>query len=284
MHHPFIARNLRVWQDHYALRSNTWDFLMDGLHIHDAVYGVYHPDYSNHVYRNIYLNKVISEPINRGHDDESIQYGSFTYENLTLENCKSGYNPVIQLTCTGPTPGLNGHFRNVILKNSGSNVNIVDLGGGPRNDKLENSVAYYFHDMPRQGTTTKVLSVHFPKDMNDADYKPIPGFTGPDVRAAEIPEVPFPTLLDPIDDLPPATIITSVHRQGANLIVRGVSEDNGELKLVSVNGQAATIDQSANGVNDWHITLPGEGVKAIKASATDKSGNAEQMPASREIP
>ena len=87
---------------------------MDGLTINHAVYGVYHPDYANHVYRNIYLNTVISEPINRGHDDESIQYGSFTYENLTLENCHSGSNPPIQLTCTSPLPGQSGHFQNVV--------------------------------------------------------------------------------------------------------------------------------------------------------------------------
>ena len=57
---------------------------------------------------------------------------------------------------------------------------------------------------------TKVVSVHFPDAMQDGKYASIPGFTGPDVRAAEIPEVPFPVLLEPVDDLPPATIITSV--------------------------------------------------------------------------
>ena len=34
------------------------------------VYGVYHPDYDAHVYRNIHFNNIVSEPINRGHDDE----------------------------------------------------------------------------------------------------------------------------------------------------------------------------------------------------------------------
>ena len=46
----------------------------------NAVYGVYHPDYDAHVYRRIRFNRVVSEPINRAHDDESVQYGTFTYD------------------------------------------------------------------------------------------------------------------------------------------------------------------------------------------------------------
>src|SRR5205085_12445206 len=64
--HPFIARDLLAWETHYALRPNLQFFLMDGLAIYNGVYGVYHPDYDAHVYRNIYLNNVDSEPINRG--------------------------------------------------------------------------------------------------------------------------------------------------------------------------------------------------------------------------
>jgi hypothetical protein len=282
--HPFIARNLRVWQAHYCLRSNTQTFLMDGLTINDGVYGVYHPDYADHVYRNIYLNHVNEEPINRGHDDESFQIGSFTYENLTFENCKSGRDPLIQVSCTSPNPGQSGHFRNVIIKNSSSRyANVVDLGGGPRNDKLENVVPYYFHDMPQAGITTKVVSVHFPEAMNDGLYRSIPHFTGPDVRATEIREVPFPVLLDPVDDLPPATIITSVRRAvDGTLLVSGVSHDNGEVAAVTVNGKPATIVASHAGVADWKITI-GAGAATITAFATDAAGNVEKMPAVRKV-
>lgn len=280
IHHPFIAKNLRVWQSHYALRSNTWQFLMDGLTIYHAVYGVYHPDYADHVYRNIYLNTVISEPINRGHDDESIQYGSFTYENLTLENCRIGRDPLIQLTCTSPKPGQRGDFRNVIIKNSTSHdSNIVDLGGGPRNDKLENGVIYYFHDLPTPGRAMKVVSVHFPQLMNDGEYKSIPGFTGLDVRAAEVPDPPFPKLLDPIDDLPPATIITSVEKNAGKLRIRGVSEDNGRIAKVCVNDQPCKFVSAHDSVVDWEISIDANNVKVVQARATDAAGNVEKMPA-----
>jgi len=82
----FVARNLRAWQTHYVLRPNLQFFLMDGLDVKDGVYGVYHPDYDAHVYRRIHFNHVVSEPINRGHDDESVQFGTFTYDDLRLEN------------------------------------------------------------------------------------------------------------------------------------------------------------------------------------------------------
>ena len=278
--HPFIARQLTAWQTHYVLRPNLQFFLMDGLDVKDGVYGVYHPDYDAHVYRNIRFNNVNSEPINRGHDDDSIQYGSFTYDKVLLENCRIGRDPLIQLACTSPTPGQSGHFRNLTLKNSSSRyAQVVDLGAGPRNPKLENPVAYYFHDFFGRSEVTKVSSVKFPEQV--AGAKLIAGFTGPDVRASEVEGVAFPTLLEPVDDLPPSSIVTSARTQGGKVLVKGVSHDNGDIASVSVNGQPAKLISVANGVVDWEITLdaPRDGV--ISARATDKAGNLEPSPAQR---
>ncbi len=277
-HHPFIARNLRAWETHYVLRPNLQFFLMDGLNVVNGVYGVYHPDYDAHVYRNIYFNNVISEPINRGHDDESIQYGDFTYENLTLENCRIGRDPLIQLSCTSPSAGVSGHFKNLVLKNSTSyEANVVDLGGGPRNDKLENGVAYYFHDYPTTGHTTEFVSVKFPDLMRGGAFAEIKGVTGKDVRAAEVKPVPFPTLLEPVDDMPPTTIITHVRKAGDKLDVTGVSEDNGEITSVTVNGQAAIITSRGPGLVDWRISLSPPRDGHITAKARDAANNVEQI-------
>ena len=278
--HPFIARNLRVWQSHYALRPNTWHFLMEGLRVDHAVYGVYHPDYHDHVYRNVYMNTVVSEPINRGHDDESVQDGSFTYDGLTLENCRTGRDPLIQLTCTSPKAGQAGHFRGVTITRSGSHdANVVDLGGGPRNKNLENGVPYYFHDAAEPGKVLKVVSVQFPQLMGDGDYNSQPGFTGKDVRAAQMANVPFPTLLDPVDDLPPATIITSVREDSGGLFVRGVSQDDGEIAAVAVNGRPARVVRSHSGLADWEVTLDGPIPHTLVAQATDRAANLEQTAA-----
>ena len=231
------------------------------------------------MYRNIRLNRVISEPINRGHDDDSIQWGSFTYENLMLENCRTGRDPIIQLTCTSPNAGQTGHFRNVVVKNCQSPSNIVDLGGGPRNDKLENGVVYYFHDWPVQGQTLKVVSARFPTLMSEDTYRSVPQITGPDVRAAEVPDVAFPTLLDPVDDLPPATIITDSRRQKDHVVVTGVSEDDGNVAQVTVNGQPAQITSRGPGIVDWQITIAAKAGTALLARSQDDAGNIERSPA-----
>src|SRR4051812_3503690 len=274
--HPFIARNLLAWQTHYALRPDVQYFLIEGFKSHDGVYGVYHPDYDAHVYRDIYIHNATAEPVNRSHDDDSIQYGSFTYENLTLENCKPGRDPLIQLTCTSPQKNVEGHFKNVVVKNSRSRgANVVDLGGGPRNKHLEYPVAYYFHDYFGPGRLTKVLSARFPEAMKDGEYKSVDGFTGRDVKAADVGPSVFPTLLEPIDDLPPATIVTSVVRDGDELRVRGVSEDNGEIERVVVNGVAAQLTRSAPGLVDWNVRLKKNDV--LEAKAADRAGNEEKM-------
>jgi hypothetical protein len=274
--HPFIARKLVAWQTHYGLRPNLQYFLMEGFKAHDAVYGVYHPDYDAHVYRDIYVYNATAEPINRAHDDDSIQYGSFTYENLTLENCKPGRDPLIQLACTAPKSGCEGHFRNVVVKNSRSRrANVVDLGGGPRNKHLEWPVAYYFHDFFGAGRVTKVLSGKFPDAMNDGEYKSIEGFTGKDVKGAEIGGVVFPVLLEPVDDLPPATIVTSIRVEGDQIRVAGVTQDNGEVESVFVNGAKALVRSAAPGIVEWEAKVQKAGM--IEAKAMDKAGNEEKM-------
>jgi hypothetical protein len=279
--HPFTVRNLRAWETHYTLRPNLQFFLADGVDVDGAVYGVYHPDYDAHVYRNIRLRRVTAEPINRGHDDDSIQYGSFTYENLKLEDCRVGRDPLIQLTCTSPRADAAGHFRGLEIRGSTSQAKVVDLGGGPRNPKLENPVPYYFHDYPAPGRTLRVVSARFPMSP---DYRTVEGFTGPDVRAAEVPSVPFPQLLDPVDDLPPATLITSVRTLGKTLLVRGVTQDNGDLASVTVNDRPANLLSTHAGVTDWEIRLDAPAGGALRAFATDRAGNTEKLVHSLRLP
>jgi len=278
--HPFIARNLRAWQTHYVLRPNLQFFLMDGLEVKDGVYGVYHPDYDAQVYRRIHFNNVVSEPINRGHDDESVQFGTFTYDDVRLENCRVGRDPLIQLACTSPRAGAAGHFRRLTITNSLSRYGkVVDLGGGPRNDKLQYPVAYYFHDYPNDGRVTKVLSAKFAEEAAEPSYRSLEGFTGKDVRATEVKDTDFPTLLEPVDDLPPATMILSVQKTKGKLLVTGMTQDNGEVASVTVNGRPAKITASHAGVIDWEASVEpkrARGAINLVAQATDRAGNAEK--------
>ena len=276
--HPFVARNLRAWSTHYALRPNVAFFLMEKLRVTDAAYGVYHPDYNAHVYRDLTITRVNAEPINRGHDDESIQHGSFTYDGLVLDKCPG--QPLIQLSCTAPVDGLSGHFRNLRVIPVNESNRTVDLGVGPTlpENELKKGVAYYFHDSAGAGSgdVTRVVSVKFPDLMKDGrDYASVAGLTGPGVLAAEVDGVEFPQLLDPVDDLPPATMVTSVRRSGDKLVVRGVSQDNGTIVSVKVNDQPARLVSQHAGVADWEVELSAS--TDVRATATDDAGNAEKM-------
>jgi hypothetical protein len=259
-----------------VLRPNLQYFLLDGLDAFNSVYGVYHPDYDAHVYRNVRLNNVNSEPINRGLDDTDEQRGSFTYENLVIENCRIGRDPLIQMSITSPRPGQAGHFKNLIVKNSKSRANVVDLGGGPRNKRIENGVALYFHDYPSPGQTTKVVSLANPEMLKDAEYQPVKDFTGKDARAATVTGVAFPTLLNPVDDLPPATMIRSVKRAGAKWLVTGVTQDDGDVATITVNGQPASVTTSTPGIVDWRAEVAAAPDGVITAAATDRAGNSEK--------
>ena len=73
--HPFVIRNFDVWEIHYAFRPESPTLLVEGMTIHRAEYGVYHPNYDHHVYRDLSIIETQTEPFNRGHDDESVQYG-----------------------------------------------------------------------------------------------------------------------------------------------------------------------------------------------------------------
>jgi len=276
--HPFVARNLRAWEAHYAIRPNVRFFLLDGLRVKNAAFGVYHPDYDAHVYRDVEFDTVTAEPLNGGHDEDSRPDGDFTFDRLTFKNCRLARDPLVQLTLTATRPGVAGHFRGVTVADSKSGGGVVDFGGGPRSNKVANPVSYYFHDAPAPGASTRVAGAKTLDPVTDAAYRRIDGWTGGDARAAAATGVPFPQLLAPVDDLPPATLITGIRADGARRVVRGVSHDNGEVAAVTVNGRPATITSQHAGVADWVVTLDAPADGRYAAAATDRAGNSELTP------
>jgi hypothetical protein len=89
----------------------------------------------------------------------------------------------------------------------------------------------------------------------------------------------FPKPLDPVDDLPPATVITSVERAPeGRVVVRGTTSDNGTLKCVRVNGREAKA--TARNFAQWEITLEGaaSGPITLLATGEDEAGNVEKTP------
>jgi hypothetical protein len=95
----------------------------------------------------------------------------------------------------------------------------------------------------------------------------------------EVSGIEFPQLLEPVDDLPPATVVLSVRVEkaggGRKARVRGVSYDNGEIARVEVNGQAAQIVSQTAGMADWEAEVPLPPAGKLSARAVDAAGNAE---------
>ena len=284
--HPFVLRNTKIWEIHYAFRVQSPSVLVENMQIHRSVYGVYHPNFDRHVYRNMTISQSgrngDAEPFNRGHDDDSIQYGSLTVDGLAFVGHQNSGMPLVQMTDDNPTGTAETHLKNVQVldRKDGNRRALVNLGGGPRpTPKTSTSVPVFIHDYYGSGRHAKVVSVKSGefKAENGSAFKSDPPLTGDESRVAEVRDVSFPELLHPVDDQPPATIITRVQRIGDSFLVRGVCEDNGDIKQVQVNGVAATARRG--NYAEWEATLksiPADGL--IKAVATDAAGNVERLP------
>ncbi len=93
------------------------------------------------------------------------------------------------------------------------------------------------------------------------------------------PKEGIPGPLDPVDDLPPITVITHVTSTGAGkLIVRGTTSDNAEVTKVIVNGAAAKALRP--NFAEWEITLDvaARGPLKLIAHAEDSAKNIEATP------
>jgi G8 domain len=276
--HPFIIRNMKIWELHYGFRPQSPNVLVENMTIQSA-YGVYHPNYDNHVYRNLRILRTNTEPFNRGHDDDSVQYGRLTVDGLTFDNIRSGGMPLIQISDDNPAGAADSHFRNLTTVNWNDKQKsraVVNLGGGPRpQPKTEKGVPIYLHDYYGPGRHAMIVSTRSPEFKAAPDqFHSEPPLTGDESRVAEVKDIPFPELLHPVDDLPPATVITQIVRQAdGKLLVRGTSSDNGTIVRVLVNGQDAK-SRAAN-FSEWEALIAEAATVCVHAQ--DEAGNVEKL-------
>ncbi|MGE3809442.1 MAG: G8 domain-containing protein, partial [Gemmataceae bacterium] len=276
--HPFVVKNTKIWDVHYGFRPQVPQLMVENLHIHHVGYGVYHPNYDNHVYKDVYISQTNTEPFNRGHDDVSTQYGVLTVDGLTFDGIRSYGMPLIQISDHNSTGNAVSHFRNVKTPNwkTSKDAAIVNQGGGPRyTTKTDKGVPVYIHDYFGPGRHAEVVSTTAPEFKNaPGKYREEKPLTGNGSRVAEVKDIPFPKLLDPVDDLPPQTIITHVRKQNGKLIVRGTAADNGTIRRVLVNGkEAKAVDAN---FATWEVVLDGKPAK-LSAHAEDEAGNVEKL-------
>jgi hypothetical protein len=172
------------------------------------------------------------------------------------------------------------NVKTVNWNDSSKQKALVNLGGGPRpQPKTEKGVPVYLHDYYGPGQTAMVVSTRSNEfKAEPSKYHAEAPLTGDESRVAEVKNVEFPKLLDPVDDLPPTTVITHVTREGNKVTVRGTTADNGTVKKVTVNGKEAK--PAAANFAEWEAVL--ENVSAgelkVEALAEDAAGNVEKRP------
>ena len=281
--HPHHLNDLTAWRVHYALRVGLPTMLIENVTIDHAAYGVYRPWFENHVYRNLRIARTGAEPFNRGLDDKSLQHGRITVDGLTFSDIGyGGQMPLIQISANNVSGKAESHFRGVKVLNRTRNDRwpLVNLGGGPRlKPSTPKGVPVYVHDYYGKGRHAKVVSTRARDLLADGnEYRQDQPLTGNESVAAEVTNIDFPQLLDPIDDIPPATIITAIRKTGDRFTIIGVSHDNGKITAVRVNGKAATLNHATEGVTDWEIVLDAPASGTFVAQGIDDAGNAEMTP------
>ncbi|MBI3878648.1 MAG: G8 domain-containing protein [Verrucomicrobia bacterium] len=60
--HPFVIRNLKVWNVHWAFHPRPPSVLVDGLDVHHAEYALWKANYDQHAYRRVKLDDISVNP------------------------------------------------------------------------------------------------------------------------------------------------------------------------------------------------------------------------------
>jgi hypothetical protein len=219
-------------------------------------------------------------------------------DGLTFEGVyEGGGMPLIQISANNPTGEADSHFRNVKVVSPATGPGstrrraLINLGGGPRlTPSTPTGVPIYIHDHFGPGRHAKVVSTRAKDLLNDGNkYVESPPLTGNESRVAEVSGIEFPKVLDPVDDLPPASVVTfptagaPVKAVDGVLIIRGTTTDNTQTKRVSVNGVPAK--NTGFDFHQWEVQLTGvkPGKLKLVTDAEDVSGNHEKTPHELEI-
>src|SRR5262249_7057884 len=229
--HPFIIRNLLIWNGHYAFDTRMPSVLIDGLRMHNTVYGYRAMNCDNHVYRNFTLSgranvafAAVSagplpskEPLHRIiHDGGGTMGGKLrlTVDGLTFEGISSSDDPLIHIFDLGAV-ARSAPFRNIKQEPAsrcqrplGHVSPVVPAAPKTRMDVMP----VYFHDYYGRGRHARAVWIHSKHYADDGiKYRVEQPLSGKQFAmstvVAEVSKAEFPKLLNPVGDLPPTTVI-----------------------------------------------------------------------------
>jgi hypothetical protein len=58
IHHPFVIRNMRVWDAHWAFHGLAPCVMIDGYDVHHSVYGFWFTNFDRHAHRGIHMDEI----------------------------------------------------------------------------------------------------------------------------------------------------------------------------------------------------------------------------------
>ena len=56
--HPFVIRNMKVWNAHWAIHPVSPSVILDHFDAYDGDYGIWRPEYVRHSYRAVSIDKI----------------------------------------------------------------------------------------------------------------------------------------------------------------------------------------------------------------------------------
>jgi hypothetical protein len=243
--HPFVLRNTKVWNARWGLRPESPSLLVDGLDIYACVYGFYRAKFKDHAYTRVTIRaSALTEAFSTGQPPAGVVFAQ-------------GGNEAFKRIGSPFSPAEKVKFKKYL----GSSP--VELAPADAERLVRGSY----------NTDGQVDGQPLPRIFEDACCAKDAG-----VSCGPLSSTGFPKPLDPVDDLPPATVITAVERTHDGLIVRGTTSDNGPVKRVRLNGRDATATRP--NFAQWEITLGPvrPGPLKLVAAAEDAAGNVEQTP------
>jgi hypothetical protein len=211
-------------------------------------------------------------------------------DGLTFAGFSRGGIPLIQLSSFNPSGTAETHIRKLKIEDRRDQDTraLVDMGGGTRTKESEIAgVPVVVHDLFGQGKGARFVSTRSSEAKSGGGkFRQQAPYTGEESALAEVGDVPFPQLLDPVDDQAPATSINwplagipATLEPDGSLIVRGTTTDDYATRRVVINGvEAEDVDYN---FHRWQVRIPGGkpgGMLEITADAEDTTGNREQTP------
>jgi hypothetical protein len=258
--HPFVIRNTLLWNAQWAFRPNAPSMLVDGMEIYDCRYGIFQPIYDRHAFHGL----VLRQTENLG-GDGIVPIGRRP-DGLEFPIAMPGKPVTVRVAFDkGSAAGVDPKRFDPGAEATGKGGKGAPEPGGYRVEQKKGLPV----GGPTLGYGTVKRGIDNPLEVESYGRS----------SCGPLASTGFPRPLAPVDDLPPATVITAAEPLGHGRVrVRGTTTDNGTVRRVLVNGREAR--SLAPNFAEWEISLANapRAELQLTAWAEDAAGNKEKLP------